>query len=152
MKVRERVRRAKFVGIIMDGSTDVSVTEQEMVYMRMCDAGRGVDFIGVVATPKADAEGIYHSLDKAIGNGLDTDLKTLGSKVVAMGTDGAAVMMGKINGVTTKVKNAIAPAMVSVHCFAHRLELAIKDVVARHPRYAELENLLQTLFKFYKMR
>ena len=64
-------------------------------------------------------------------------------KLVAMGTDGAAVMLGKNNGVATKVQDSVAPSLGAVHCFAHRLELAARDVVKKHPMYEEFELLLQ---------
>lgn len=54
-----QVTTAKYISLIMDDSTDVSVEEQEMVYVRSCHAGVvHVNFVGIIATPKADAEGI----------------------------------------------------------------------------------------------
>ncbi|XP_072030697.1 zinc finger protein 862-like [Amphiura filiformis] len=132
-KVTAQVNDADFACLIMDGSTDVSVVEQEMVYVRTCKQGNvDVKFVGIVGTPKADADGILASLEKAVADGIGTSLDDLGPKLVAMGTDGAAVMMGCNNGVVTKIKNNVAPTMVGIHCFAHRLELAAKDVVSKH--------------------
>lgn len=149
----KRVEEANFCSLIMDGSTDVSVIEQEMVYVRTCQAGEvSVNFVQIVSTPKADADGITASLEKAVNKGLNMTFTDIGKKLVAMGTDGAAVMLGKNNGVTTKVRESIAPSLLAVHCFAHRLELASKDVVKRHPRYAEIEQLLWDLYRFYKLR
>ena len=152
-KVSTRVSNAKFVSLIMDGSTDVSVREQEMVYVRTCHAGVvATDFVQIVATPKADADGIMTSLQKAVTEGLQVSFQDIGRKLVGMGTDGAAVMVGCNNGVTTKVRETVAPTLVAIHCFAHRLELASKDVVKRHPRYGDFEQMLHDLFTFYKKR
>ena len=90
---------------------------------------------------------------KAVVGGLDITLQDLGKKLVAMGTDGASVMTGRTNGVVQLVRQETSSeAMVGVHCFAHRLELAAKDVVKKHPIYADFEQLLKDLFRFYKMR
>ena len=44
-------------------------------------------------------------------------------KLIGMATDGASVMKGERNGVTTKMKNKNA-ILLSTHCIAHRLALA----------------------------
>ncbi|KAK2147630.1 hypothetical protein LSH36_544g06011 [Paralvinella palmiformis] len=41
------------------------------------------------------------------------------------------------------------PALFGVHCFAHRLELACRDVVKSHPSYQELDKFLLDLYLFY---
>ena len=63
--MKAKVGEQKFVSLIMDGSTDISVIEQEIVYIRYFKAGDvGVNFIGIVRTPKADAVGVTASLGK----------------------------------------------------------------------------------------
>ena len=44
-------------------------------------------------------------------------------KMRGIGTNGAATMIGKHNGVDTRLK-AIIQTAISVHCAAHRLNLA----------------------------
>ena len=44
-------------------------------------------------------------------------------QIGAFGSDGAAVMVGHINGVATILKDRI-PHLVAIHCVAHRLALA----------------------------
>ena len=41
--------------------------------------------------------------------------------MVALGTDGAAVMVGEVGGVFALLKHDI-PHVIKVHCIAHRLE------------------------------
>lgn len=53
---------------------------------------------------------------------LDT-LQLDKSKMVAMGSDGANVMIGKKNGVVALLKKT-HPTLINVHCIAHRLALA----------------------------
>jgi len=151
--VREEVKAADFASLISDGSTDCSVLEQELVYVRTCKAGVvAVRFLGVISTPKADAIGITKSIGQAVQNALDVPLKEVfAQKLVALGADGAAVMMGGTRGVVTKLRE-MAPCLVGIHCYAHRLELAVKDVIKAHNMYGSLERLLLDLYLFYKGR
>ncbi|KAK6165100.1 hypothetical protein SNE40_023659 [Patella caerulea] len=51
-------------------------------------------------------------------------LKKLNIKnLVGIGTDGASVMTGKKNGVIVKLRKH-SPALIGLHCSAHRLSLA----------------------------
>ena len=70
-------------------------------------------------------------------------------KLVALGTDGAFVMLGKNNGVAAKFKTANGQYIVGVHCTAHRLELAFKDSTATDTCHKKLEELLLGLYYFY---
>ena len=152
MKLANQVATCDFACLITDGSTDTAVIEQELVDIRFCQLGEvRVKFLGVIATPKADALGITQSIQKAVENGLGINFQEFSKKLVAMGTDGAAVMVGRNNGVVKKIQ-AIAPSVVGIHCFAHRLELAVKDVIKQHPEYAAMEKLLLDLWLFYKNR
>ena len=45
------------------------------------------------------------------------------SRLVGFGSDGAADMIGKKSGVSTRLKHR-EPILVSIHCIAHRLALA----------------------------
>ena len=46
------------------------------------------------------------------------------SKLVALGSDGASVMLGKNAGVFALLKKQ--PSLIVVHCSAHRLDCATK--------------------------
>ena len=48
------------------------------------------------------------------------------SKLVGFGSDGASAMLGEKNGAATKMK-LLSPSLVSFHCPAHHLQLAIGD-------------------------
>ena len=152
LKLAEMVQATPFAAIISDGSTDSSVCEQEMMFMRMGDHGQvKVKFVGVIETPKADAERITKSIMKGVEVGLDIKFEDFVPKLVAMGCDEAAVMIGRNTGVVKRLRD-LAPSMVGIHCFAHRLELAIKDVIKKHQHYAQLEKLMFDLWQFYKNR
>jgi hypothetical protein len=52
------------------------------------------------------------------------------SKLVGFGSDGASAMIGSKSGVSTRLK-AFSPSLISFHCAAHRLQLAIGDSVKK---------------------
>lgn len=49
---------SRFIGVVTDISTDSSVKEEEMVYIRTCVAGTVETFVGMTAVEKADAVNI----------------------------------------------------------------------------------------------
>ena len=67
------------------------------------------------------------------------------SKLVALGSNGALVMLGKNNGVIALLQ-AIQPSMIAVHCSGHRLELAFKDTVKKVANADKIITLLTGLF------
>ena len=65
------------------------------------------------------------------------------------GSDGASVMIGRLNGVAARLKRH-SPRMISVHCVAHRLALAAAHAADGNPYLQQFKSLLQTLFYFYQ--
>ena len=68
-------------------------------------------------------------------------------KVVALGTDGAAVMVGEV-GVFALLKRDI-PHLIKVYCIAYRLELAFADTVKAIPEQEEAKSMFQGIWKHY---
>ena len=69
-------------------------------------------------------------------------------KTIAMGSNGATVMLGSENGVVTLFQK-YSSWLVAVHCYGHRLELAFKDVIKKVPLLERLNVLLYGLYYFY---
>ena len=56
--VKKAVGDAHFASLIVDGATDSTIQEQDIVFVRVCVAGKvTVSFLSIENTPKADAEG-----------------------------------------------------------------------------------------------
>ena len=72
-------------------------------------------------------------------------------KVVAPGTDGAALMIGEVGGVFALLKHDIIPHLSKVHCIADRLELAFAETctVKAIPELEEAKSMLQGIWKHY---
>ena len=110
-----------------------------------------VNFFGVIGTPKADSFGITESICKAVVNCLNTPMVNFSKRLVAFGSDGAAVMTGRKNVVVAKFRELsleLSPSLVGIHCFAHRLELAINSVIKNTPSMPTLRNFYSTFTSF----
>ena len=125
-KMRDRIRNSKFYGIMIDESTDISVTGHLFVFATFVEDGIPVSvFLGLLYIPndKKDASIIYEILLTSLKQwGLDLE------KFVGFGSNGASVMLGSRNGVASKLKKEVNPFLLSIHCVAHRTNLAALDV------------------------
>ena len=65
-------------------------------------------------------------------------------KIDIQGTDGAAAMLGKLNGATVFLKSYM-PFAISCHCVAHKEALASKDVTK--PRISGTHMISMTLIQ-----
>jgi len=71
----QELENINFRSILSDGSTDVSVTEQEIVYIRYAERSVPVTkMISIEALDKADAQGIFNAIKNALDKlGLNFD-------------------------------------------------------------------------------
>lgn len=117
--------------VIVDGSTDSSIVENELVYVQTCKNGdTKTNFIRCCQVQCGTAHGIVQAICRAIETvTVWTDFV---AKLVALGSDGAAVMLGKKSGVIALLQTE-QPSMIEVHCSGHRLELAYKDAITKIP-------------------
>ncbi|XP_014681100.1 PREDICTED: uncharacterized protein KIAA1586-like [Priapulus caudatus] len=140
------VTGAKFYALLFDESTDVSVTQTLMIYIRYVSKGRLMSrFLSVSALHGCTAEDIHKAVKETLSNaGLPP------SSMIAVGTDGASTMTGSKSGVTTRMKDE-NPFLMSDHCGAHRLALAAGQAAKVVPylvSYQETVNALCKLFKY----
>lgn len=128
-RVLDRVKSAypPWYGIIADEASDVVYNEQLNLSVRYVDDNYDVheDSVGLFQLPSTDAATIAGVI-KDILIRLSLPLSLCRGQAY----DGAAAMQGKRSGVSTRIKNE-APAAVSVHCFAHSLNLCLQDVGRR---------------------
>eukprot|EP00733_Pompholyxophrys_punicea_P000519 Pompholyxophrys_punicea_v1_NODE_149_length_3194_cov_9.758203.p1 type:complete len:300 gc:universal NODE_149_length_3194_cov_9.758203:983-1882(+) len=120
----------RLVGVLVDETTDISVTSQLIVYYRFCDIVTGTErvvFGGIETLPNGTAATVFRTLKHRLAK---DDIPF--SHIVSFGSDGASVMLGKNEGVATQMlmRN---PYMVSFHCVCHREALACEGAAAEIP-------------------
>jgi hypothetical protein len=103
-------------------------------------------FIGARNVGKANAQGITD----VIVIMMDDVVQGWKDKIVGTGTDGAAVMLGSQNGVVAKLESLCNKKLFSVHCSAHRLELAYKDSTKSISLFKSAETVLLNNYLFYR--
>lgn len=114
-------RKAKYLSVIIDETTDISVKEQValVVLYVSSDGQRHEELISFEETADTTGETLYTLICKKLQDyGLDK------IKVVGLGFDGASNMSGKVKGVQARFSVDV-PTAQYVHCRAHCLNLAI---------------------------
>jgi len=71
--------------------------------------------------------------------------------LVGWSSDGFSTMLGKKGGVAAKLQLECSPSMVTFHCPAHRLDLAIQDIAKkvlelRNPQCRKVANRRTNLY------
>lgn len=122
--IREEVKDASYVALMLDETTDVAKLSQLSTVIRYVKEGeiqeRFLGFTDVSSDRSAVAlsEHVFKIL---------SDFQCE-NKLVSQGYDGAATFSGHINGVQALVKKK-CPNAFFVHCYAHRLNLVLSQSV-----------------------
>ncbi|CAN0876386.1 Zinc finger MYM-type protein 1 [Linum grandiflorum] len=114
--------------ILADESRDVSVKEQMSVVLRYLNGNGCVveRFLGISHVSDTKAVSLKNAIESMLTkHGLSI------SRVRGQGYDGASNMKGEINGLKTLILEE-SPYAYYVHCFAHRLQLALVAVAQNH--------------------
>ncbi|KAJ8365052.1 hypothetical protein SKAU_G00138830 [Synaphobranchus kaupii] len=144
-----KVSSAQYMSFIIDGDTDVSVKECEIVYVRILVDGQPTNIlVGHVEVEHASADGIYAATKSAFA-GLGESCQDWLQKTVAMGADGAAVNLGRKGGVAAKLQEEAGKHIIPFHCMPHRLELALLFAQKDSPCIGNVYNLLHLVWKTY---
>ena len=124
-KLMEQISKFPCVSLLLDDSTDISVTASVIVYMRYIAKGTvSESYVGVEELPNETADdyiGALNSFSERLGINLFDK-----GKVVGLATDGARTMLGCHGGVVAKLTKDI-PHLVVIHCVAYRHQLAVLD-------------------------
>ena len=121
----EKVNSSEYYAILIDESTDISVSKRLSICVRyVTDGSAETSFLGNCELVAGDAHTITKTLHKFLeGCGIDM------SKCTSLATDGASVMMGRKSGVGVQLVSKYSPFLTQTHCVAHRLNLAVTDSI-----------------------
>ena len=121
----QNIRQATCHTLIIDESNDISSTKM-LIFVHTvqytADDWRLMTktvFAGIIPLARCDS----HSILKEIKKFYTTDNIDI-QKMVMLTSDGAAVMLGKRNGVAKLLKNFV-PHVIEQHCVAHREDLGM---------------------------
>ena len=150
-----RLAQAKFFSLLIDGSTDTGNIDNELYMVVWCDCD-GTDekihtrttYFHVGRPSTVDAAGLFHSLGEALRKlGVaEVDPENC-SKLVGIGSDGAAANIAQ-RGLKGLVE-AQLEWVFRMWCFAHRLELAVKDAL-KGTAFDAIDDMLLKLYYLYE--
>ncbi|CAC5374744.1 POLE2 [Mytilus coruscus] len=135
-----------FFTILIDGATDVSVTENELIYIRLLQDGIPANkYFSIEDVESADSAGVLNSINEAFDRHGLPDWK---EKLIGFGSDGASVNLGNRSGVAKQIKDEVLHLIIT-HCVAYRLELAANNAIKHHKIMLEIQDILQHMYKHY---
>jgi hypothetical protein len=147
MDIMEVVHESPVVGMTTDEATDSSVSNQMSLFWRTVDMSTGQArsfFAGLERVKDHNADGLTQVIVDFIGT-----KQVPIEKVMAFGGDGASVIMGKNNGVSTQLQR-MNPRIVVAHGAAHNLALAAahagEEVDFENPRVRTGQNFIVSEF------
>ena len=132
--------------MLCDGSTDKSVTEQEAIFILfLSDGFPALRYLSIESVDNVTATGVLSSLTTAFERfGVLSFEKSL----LGLNCDGASVNLGQFGSLGALIKEK-APWLELVHCFNHRIELALKDAF-ENSAFAKIETMLMKLYYLYQ--
>jgi hypothetical protein len=121
----QRILASPFVAVMVDESTDISTSENMILYVTYIYEGRAqCSFVGLVHAPEVDAESLHDQLVTF----LESHSLSM-KKVMVFCSDGASVMTGDKSGVAVCLQEHNR-FMLRIHCIAHRLALGCADAAS----------------------
>ncbi|KAK1894428.1 Zinc finger protein 862 [Dissostichus eleginoides] len=120
LPILQEIRSSQAISLEVDETTDVSVSRQLDIHVRHLDKDGYVfnHFLDLVTLEDGKADSVVAAIKSVLQKKeLPVD------RLYGLGTDGAAVMTGRLNGVAKQLTDSF-PKLVSVACAAHRLALA----------------------------
>ena len=123
----DNIRKARWFAILADETTDITNCEQLSISIRWVIENYVIheDFIGLVHVPRLTSSVLTEALKDII---VRCSLPLAQCRGQAY--DGAANMMGHIQGVATQLQTEENSA-IAVHCFAHCLNLCLQDATKK---------------------
>ena len=136
---------SKFYAIICDETMDLSRKEMLALCLRKVDDGLNVheNFFGFYRAKIQSADGIFNLIKSVLEEELNLDTQHM----VAQSFDGAATMAGIKTGVAKRFTDLI-PHAVFVHCYAHKLNLALQDATNKLKAVSDVLLIVQNVSVF----
>ncbi|KFM61726.1 Zinc finger protein 862, partial [Stegodyphus mimosarum] len=129
---------------MIDESTDISVDHKLIIYVKYLKNNESQNSLW--ANLKLSGECNADAMKEIIIKFLKEKKVPL-SKVAGLSTDGAAVMMGKNNGINKKFQDMI-PGLLHYHCIAHCLALTFPKLLIEYP-YFKAARELGSLYAYF---
>ncbi|KAG1653606.1 Transmembrane protein C17orf113 [Nymphon striatum] len=149
----DAINTSPYYGVMLDETCDVTIEKKLAIYIRYLNPTTGqvhVSFAGNEHITDCTALGIENALIEFLHRkGILNENNDNISKCMGLGTDGASVMTGRLNGLGARLKRR-NPKLTQVHCAAHRLNLASSQAGKAIPYMSEYHRHIGILYRYYK--
>lgn len=140
------VKESSIFGITIDESTDRGNQKRLLMYIQYVTSD-GVSYCLLsnkkISEGSANAKNIVKLvLEEVEAKGLEI------RNMVGIGTDGASVMTGKTGGVVKLLRDH-SPALIGVHCAAHRTALAASQAAKHVPEMEAYQRTIMNIFRYF---
>ena len=142
----ENISSADFHTLAVDESTDITINKYLILYFKFRPKNSTAYitvFGGIIRLQGCDAVSIVLAIKKFYSE-HNLELR----KMIMFTSDGAPVMLGKVNGVAAQLKKEV-PYLIEQHCVAHREDLGICDSWKEVKLMRDIETLLRTIFTIF---
>jgi hypothetical protein len=135
----------KYYAIICDETMDLSRKEMLALCLRQVDDSLNIheNFFGFYRAKIQNADSIFNLIKSVLEEELKLDLQLM----VAQSFDGAATMAGAKSGVAKRFLEKV-PHVVFVHCYAHKLNLALQDATNQIKSVSDVLLIIQNVSVF----
>ena len=139
------MRQANYA-VLADETRDISNKEQLVICIRWVDSQYSVyeEPIGMFNVPQTDSSTILTAIKDVLMRCSFPIEKCRGQ-----GYDGASNMMGRLNGVATKMKQQESAA-ITVHCLGHSTNLVLQDVCKKVKPVRDALNITKEISRLVK--
>ena len=139
------VQGSPFVSVLIDESTDVSTTENLIIYIKLLNYfNPDTHLLGNIHIPNGRAETVTQVLkDNLTSSNVDE------KRIVGFGSDGESMMTGKNNGVTARL-NRVNPFLIGIHCMAHQLALCTRQASTGIQFLSTFKETLTALYHYFE--
>ncbi|KAG1686926.1 Transmembrane protein C17orf113 [Nymphon striatum] len=149
----DAINTSPYYGVMLDETCDVTIEKKLAIYIRYLNPTTGqvhVSFAGNEHITDCTALGIENALIEFLHRkGILNENNDNISKCMGLGTDGASVMTGRLNGLGARLKRRNSK-LTQVHCAAHRLNLASSQAGKAIPYMSEYHRHIGILYRYYK--
>ena len=140
--------RVNFIAILCDGTTDTSITEQEVIYIFFIDPDTMKPTLSFFECLRLEDSQDANSIFDAIKAALEKhNLLSLLEKLIFLPSDGTSVNIGEKSGPVTLFSEQ-DEWITFIRSFCHCLELALKDALKEYT--SPVDESLMHLFYLYK--
>lgn len=142
------LERSRKLSLMLDESTSLSRYSALIVYVRCLVEEKPVNyFLDLVDLNALDSSSIHSCLMSCLErHGLSCE--KLKGKLIGLASDGASTMTGVHHGLGQLMKGDF-PSLFTIHCQAHRLELAVNQAVRSVNSISHFQMFVDSLYSLY---